>query len=160
VVLAVQTGITDGYLRNTRELIDIGLPILHNLTDHAVRLLSVQWVNQPAAAKIINVRAYRYDDLGHGFLGDEGNLPIACPNEYIPHPVSAVITPPHSDSDWFVVVTFTMKRPGIYHFDRVKIRYVSDGHHGWQYQNLDTRYTIVNPPLPGPLPIPRSDICG
>jgi hypothetical protein len=86
VVLAVQTGITDGYRRNTRELIDIGLPILHNLTSHAVRLRSVQWVNQPASARIASVHAYTYAALGHGFIGDEGDLPVACPGEYQPSP--------------------------------------------------------------------------
>src|SRR5258706_15368972 len=37
VVLAVQPVITDGYTRNTDEIVDIGLPPLHNLTGHAVR---------------------------------------------------------------------------------------------------------------------------
>ena len=53
-VLAVQTGITDGYTRNTDEIVDIGLPPLHNLTGHAVRLLSVLWLGQPASARIIS----------------------------------------------------------------------------------------------------------
>jgi hypothetical protein len=77
-VLAVQTGITDGYTRNTDEVVDIGLPPLHNLTGHAVRLLSVQWVGPPASARIIRIYGFAYADLGHGFIGAEGNLPIAC----------------------------------------------------------------------------------
>jgi hypothetical protein len=93
-VLAVQTGITDGYKRNTNEIIDIGLPLLHNLTGHTIRLQSVQWVNQPAAARIISVYAYRYAAIGHGFIGAEGDLPIACPDEYRPAPVTAAVTAP------------------------------------------------------------------
>jgi hypothetical protein len=159
-VLAVQTGITDGYKRNINEIIDIGLPLLHNLTAHTIRLQSVQWVNQPAAARIISVYAYRYAAIGHGFIGAEGDLPIACPDEYRPAPVTAAVTAPHRDSAWFVVITFSISKPGLYHFDRAKISYVIDGQHGWQYQNLDTSYHIVDPPLPGPVPIPRSGICG
>jgi hypothetical protein len=159
-VLAVQTGITDGYTRNTDEIVDIGLPPLHNLTRHAVRLLSVQWVGRPASARIIRIYGSAYADLGHGFIGAEGNLPIACPGWYQPAPVTSVVTPPHRDSRWFVVISFSIAKPGFYHFNRVKIRYVTDGHRGWQYQNLYTSYKIVNPPLPGPVPIPRSGICG
>jgi len=59
-----------------------------------------------------------------------------------------------------VVISFSIAKPGFYHFNRVKIRYVTDGHRGWQYQNLETSYKVVNPPLPGPVPIPRSGICG
>jgi hypothetical protein len=44
--------------------------------------------------------------------------------------------------------------------NRLKIAYVSRGHHGWQYQNLYTKITVVNPPPTGPVPIPRSGICG
>ena len=159
-VLAVQTGITDGYTRNTDEIVDIGLPPLHNLTGHAVRLLSVLWLGQPASARIISIYGSTYGALGHGFIGAEGNLPIACPGYYQPVPVTSVVTPPHGDSRWFVVISFTIAKPGFYHFNRVKIRYVTDGHRGWQYQNLYTSYKIVNPPLPRPVPIPRSGICG
>jgi hypothetical protein len=159
-VLAVQVGITDGYTRNTDEIIDIGLPTLHNRTGHAVRLLSVQWVNKPAAAQIIRVYGNAYSRLGHGFIGDEGDLPFACPQWYKPVPVTSVVTPPHADSDWFVVIAFKFAKPGFYHLNRVKIRYITDGHRGWQYQNLYTSYKVVNPPLPGRVPIPRSAMCG
>jgi hypothetical protein len=43
---------------------------------------------------------------------------------------------------------------------RLKINYVTHGHHGWQYQYLYTTFKVVNPPLPGPVPIARSGICG
>src|SRR5579859_1979535 len=159
-VLAVQTGVTDGYLRNRNEIVDIGLPPLHNLTGHAIRLRWVRWVDQPASARIISVRAYTYAQVGHGFIGAEGSLPIACPRQYKPVPVTSVVTPAHGDSRWFVVVTFTIAKVGFYHLNRVKIGYVTAGHRGWQYQNLYTSYKIVNPPLPGPVPIPRTGICG
>lgn len=159
-VLAVQTDVTNWVPGHTDEVLDIGLPLLHNLTGQTVRLRSVQWVNQPVAAHIISIYAYRYADIGHGVIGLEGNLPIACPNEYKPTPVTAATTAPHHDSPWFVVITFTINKPGVYHFDRAKIRYLTGGHRSWQYQNLSTTYKIADPPLPGPVPIPRSGICG
>jgi hypothetical protein len=75
-------------------------------------------------------------------------------------PSRAAVTPPHADSPLFVVLTFTISKVGIYHMNRVKIGYATDGHRGWQYQNIDTTFKVVNPPLPGPVPIPRSGICG
>jgi hypothetical protein len=160
VVLALQTGVTDGPTIQREEVIDTGLPLLHNLTGHSVRLLWVRWVDKPAAAHIVSVYAYTYAAIGHGIIGGEGNLPIACPHQYFPSPVSSAVTPPHADSRWFVVVTFTIRKIGIYHMNRVKIGYITDGRRGWQYQNIDTTFTVVNPPLPGPVPIPRSGICG
>jgi hypothetical protein len=44
--------------------------------------------------------------------------------------------------------------------NRIKLTYTTRGHRGWQYQNIDTSLTVVNPPMPGPVPIPRSGICG
>jgi len=160
VVLAVQTGVTDGPTIHRDEVIDTGLPPLHNLTGHPVRLLWVKWVHQPAAAHIISVYAYTYADVGYGIVGGEGNLPVACPSQFHPSPVRAAVTPPHADSPWMVVITFSISKLGTYHMKRVKLGYVTDGHRGWQYQNLDTTFTVVNPPLPGPVPIPRSGICG
>jgi hypothetical protein len=69
-----------------------------------------------------------------------------------------VITPPHCGSRWFVVISFSIAKPEFCHFNRVKIRYVTDGHRGWQYQNLYPSHKIVNPPLPGPVPIHRSRV--
>ncbi len=160
VVLAVQTGITDGYTTNRLEVNDEGLPLLHNLTGYPVRLTSVRWVNKPAAVHIVSISAYTYAAIGHGIISGEGNLPVACPDEYHPRPLSAAATPPHHDSKWFVVIAFTISKVGTYHMNRLKIGYTTHGRHGWQYQNLDTKFTVVNPPLPGPVPIPRSGICG
>lgn len=55
VVLAVQTGLTDGPTIHRQEVIDTGIPALHNLTGHPVRLLWVRWVHQPTAAHIVSV---------------------------------------------------------------------------------------------------------
>lgn len=160
MVLAVQTGVTDGYTTNRLEVNDEGLPPLHNLTGHRVRLVSAQWVNKPAAVRILSVNAYTYAAVGHGIISGEGNLPIACPNQYHPSPIGAAITPPHADSPWFVVIAFTITKVGTYRMNQLKISYVTRGRHNWQYQYLNTKITVVNPPLPGPVPVPRSAICG
>jgi hypothetical protein len=158
--LAVQTGVTDGPTIHRDEVFNTGLPPLHNLTGHPVRLLWVRWVDQPAAARIVSMYAYTYSSVGYGVTGGEGNLPIACPDLFHPSAVTAAVTAPRADSRWFVVITFTISRVGVYHMNRVKIGYMTNGHKGWQYQNIDTTYAVVNPPMPGPVPIPRSGICG
>jgi len=48
VVLAVQTGVTDGPTINRHAVIDTGLPPLHDFTGHPVRLL---WVEVGASAR-------------------------------------------------------------------------------------------------------------
>jgi hypothetical protein len=144
------------------EVISVGVPPLplHNLTGSPVRIVSVKWVGQPAAAHVLNIYAYNYRQVGHGLNSLEGNLPVACPRQYRPHPISSFTTPPHSDAAWFMVIAFTINKLGHYAMNRVKITYTADGHQGWQYLNINQKFTVVNPPLPGPVPIPRSGICG
>jgi hypothetical protein len=67
VVLAVQTGITDGYTIRLG-INDEGVPPLNNLTGYPVRLLPVQWVHKPAAAHIVNVYAYTYAAVEHRII--------------------------------------------------------------------------------------------
>jgi hypothetical protein len=161
VVLAVQTGVTDGYTTNRLEVNDEGLPLLHNLTGYLVRLVSVQWVNKPAAARPQRARRH----LRGGQVRDCQRR--RGPANRVPEPIrskpdqcgNAVITPRHADSRWFVIA-FTISKAGTYRMNRLKINYVTRGHHGWQYQYLHTKITVVNPPVPGPVPIPRSAICG
>ena len=86
-----QLGLAEG------SVIDTGLPPLHNLTDHAVRLQWVRWVDQPGAAHSVSVYAYTDAGNGYGIAGGEGNLPIACPAQFHPGPVSAAVTPPHAE---------------------------------------------------------------
>jgi len=37
---------------------------------------------QAAAVHIVSVHAYTYAAVGHGIVSGEGNLPVACPNQY------------------------------------------------------------------------------
>lgn len=158
-VFPVQTGATESGPVHRDEVTDVGLPLLHNTTAHPVRIRSVQWVNQPAAAHILNIYAYNYRRIGHGIDATEGNLPVECPSEFRPSPISSFVTPPHADAAWFIVIAFTINKIGLYHLDRVKISYTTDGHQGWQYQYLNITINVHNPPWPGRLPLPKSAIC-
>src|SRR5258708_39250900 len=86
VVLAVQTGITDGCTTNRLEVNGEGLPLLHNLTGYPVRLTSARWVNKPAAVRIVSISAYSYAAIGHGIISGEGNLPGRMPGRVPPAP--------------------------------------------------------------------------
>ncbi len=159
-VFAVQTGVTESFPAHREETMDVGVPLLHNVTSHPVRIRYVRWVDKPAAAHIVNVYAYNYRQLGFGIDSGEGNLPVACPKEFRPRPVSFFVTPPHADSAWFVVIAFTFNKVGRYHLNRVKIGYTTNGHQDWQYQNLNITIRVHNPPWPGPIPpLPKSAIC-
>lgn len=109
---------------------------------------------------MLNVLAYSFADTHHtGILGQLGVLPKECPREFKPHPVSVVTIGSHSNANWLVVLAFTISKPGVYHLNQVRIDYETQGHKGWQYQNVNTTVTVKNPPRPGPVPVPRSSVC-
>lgn len=120
----------------------------------------MQWVHQPGVAHILNIYAYNVHKTGEYVNSLEGNLPVACPKQYRPRSVNSFTIPAHSNTGWYVVIAFTISKLGRYYMNKVKITYTADGKPGWQYQNVDQEFTVVNPPLPGPVPIPRSGICG
>ncbi|HEY1967899.1 MAG TPA: hypothetical protein VGH89_08120, partial [Pseudonocardia sp.] len=68
--------------------------------------------------------------------------------------------PSRASSPWFVVIAFTISKPGRYFLGKVRIDYTTDGHKGWQYQDIGTTMVIGNPPDPGPTPLPASAVCG
>jgi hypothetical protein len=154
------TGISETFPAHREEVNDVGVPLLHNTTGHPVRVRSIQLVNQPAAVHLISIDAYNYRQLGHGIDSAEGNLPIACPHEFHPSPITSFTTPPHADSAWFILIAFTIGKVGTYHLGKIKIGYTTAGHDGWQYQNLGVTINVHNPPWPGPIPpLPKSAIC-
>jgi hypothetical protein len=121
------------------EILDLGLPSIHNISNSTVQLRSVHLVSAPAAVHVVNVRAYRWRQVGFGWLEAAfGDLPKQCPREFKPHPVTDVTTRPRSDSEWMVIIALTVSKPGTYHLHKVKMTYVTDGKKGWQYQYFDT----------------------
>jgi hypothetical protein len=161
-VFRIGGGYTTGFPTHTDEPDDVGLSTgwLHNTTGSAVRLTAVRFPDPPASLRMLRVYAVSYKDTqGSGLISGEGVLYKECPHFYRPHPLSVVTVGPHSDANWLVVISFTISRPGIYHLSRVRLDYTTQGHTGWQYQNINETVTVKNPPLPGPRPLPRVAVC-
>lgn len=160
VVFAVQRGVKVSGPIHRDEILSVGVPPLQNVSSQPVRIRSVQWVDQPAVTHVLNIYAYNARQT-HGWVNSlEGDLPVSCPKQYRPRLPRLLTIPAHTSSDWYIVIAFTISKLGRYYLNRVKITYTADGHEGWQYQNLNQEFTVVNPPMPGPVPIPRSGICG
>lgn len=146
----------------TQEVNDIGLTwgYLDNATNHPVHVMSIQFVEPPRGLRIQNVLAYTWQDVHDiGILTESGVLPKECPDEFKPHPLTVVTVAPHSNANWLVVIAFTISKPGVYQLNQIRIDYETQGHAGWQYQNVNTTVTVKNPPLPGPTPLPPSSLC-
>jgi hypothetical protein len=84
------------------------------------------------------VLAFRYG-AGGGLGLATGDM-HRCQGAY---PVTAVMAPPHAQSAWYVVMAVTFANPGRYYIGRAKISYTTNGHQGWQYQNLFTTMLIL-----------------
>jgi hypothetical protein len=154
VVFPVASGFSQSGPATTIDVDDIGLPLLHNLSSHSVRLRSVRIAGEPRAVHLDSVTAYKYGS-GGGIALTRGNLLKGpCRRYMTPYPVGDVVTPPHADSNWYVIIALTITRPGRYDINRAQISYTTNGHRGWQYQNLSTtlEITAARPhaePVPG-----------
>lgn len=141
-VFVVQQGVTQGGPASTADIVDIGLPMLHNMTAHAVTLRWVRLAGHVRGMRVLNVTAYQYSEAGEGIAADLGDLRKHCRKEMTPYPVTRAVTRAHADSNWLIIIAITFSRPGRYTIRRAKIGYRTDGHLGWQYQNLDTTVNV------------------
>jgi hypothetical protein len=139
VVFSEATGFSQGGPATTMDVIDVILQRLANTSDNSVQLRGVTLVSAPAAVRIKSVTAY-YPGPGGGIV--TGDLLKLCRQSSPPSPLSADITPAHSESDWSVVIALTFAKPGHYQLNRVKILYTTNGQAGWQYQNINTTITV------------------
>jgi hypothetical protein len=158
-VFPLSTGTNSIVQDNTSEISDLGIYPLPNLSGSPVRLKSVTIASPPPELHILNVRAYNYDQTKNVVIGSEGDLPTECPHQYKPHPVDSFITPAHATSRWFIVIEFTISKPGRYNLRRLRIDYTTDGRQGWQYLEIDTTMAVHDPPMPGLTPVPSSSVC-
>jgi hypothetical protein len=143
VVFPVATGFSQGLRRSTPvDIIDVGVPALYNLTGKAVQVRKVTLVAVPAAVRLLDVTAH--PGQATGIVA--GNLRKLCRHSYPSYPVTAAVTRPHAESNWFLVLAVNFTRPGRYYLGKVKIYYTTGGQNGWQYQNLFT--TILVQPAP------------
>jgi hypothetical protein len=136
VVFRMPTGFSNGGPAFIQRILDLGLPLLHSLSDSTVRLRSVQLVSPGSAVRLISATAYLFSRTDGTTIAAFGDLPAECPRTYVPHPLSAAVTGPHSDSNWTVILALRISRLGRYRFIRVKINYTVNGQRGWQYYNL------------------------
>jgi len=148
-VFAVATGFSNRATARTSDLVDIGMPDLQNSTGQTVKLRGVNLVSAPRSVHLRFVTGYLYGQtgqLGYGL----GNFIDHCRRQMPPYRVSRVVTPPHSDSKWYLVLSLTFTKPGHYYLGRVKISYTVGGQDGWQYQNLyqTMDITVRNSKLP------------
>ena len=139
-VFAVFAPSSDGVPATTVDVVDVGLPGLTNVTGSRVTLRRISLGSVPRAVHLRSVTIYG-TDVKVGLT--RGDLLKYCRHTDKPYPVSADMTPPHSDSPWNVVLAITFAKPGSYHLVRAKIFYTTDGHPGWQYQILDTTITVA-----------------
>jgi hypothetical protein len=138
---AVSSGVSP-----TGQIINLGLPPLHNSSGASVQITSVHLVSEPRTVRVLGVTAYRWRQVGLGSLvGFIGDLPRTCPSHFKPHPVTDAITPAHADSAWLVVVAVRFTRPGHYHFTHVRLAYTTAGRSGWQYAYMGVDVTAVRP---------------
>lgn len=85
----------------THAIYVIMVPDLHNHTSHSVHVTSIRLVSPDTpAVRVLNVTAYPYDRIFGTAFVDEGNLGKNCPQMYVPHPVTDVVIPPHSDTSY------------------------------------------------------------
>jgi hypothetical protein len=145
---------------NTSEITDLGIDPLPNRSGSPVRLKSVTIASPPPELHILNVRAYNYTQAKVVVIGSAGDLPTECPHQFRPSPVDSFITPARSTSSWFIVIAFTISKPGRYSVPGLRVDYTTDGRKGWQYLEIDTTVVVHDPPEPGPTPLPSTAVCG
>jgi len=140
-VFALVTGFSQGGPARTIDTVDIGVPGSQNLTTSSIRFERVSLVSAPPAVHLSSVTAY---PPGPGVGVMFGNLLKNCP-DFKPYPLTAAVTPPYAETQWNIVLAITFAKPGRYDLHRVKIFYSTNGHRGWQYQNLNTTMIISTP---------------
>src|SRR5258708_35216984 len=73
VVFAVATGFRQWAPDRTIDVVDVGVPGLHNLTSHIVRLRKISLVSVPPAGRLLSVTAHTGAWVGI-LVGDLTNL--------------------------------------------------------------------------------------
>jgi hypothetical protein len=112
------TGFTSTMHSQADEITDIGFEPFYNSTGDPVRLRRAAFVSPPSNLHVLNVRAYNYRQTKETVLGQSGDLAKECPHLFKPQPISSYLTPPHGSSSWFVVIAFTISKPGRYNLRR------------------------------------------
>lgn len=121
IVFSVANGFGQIGHERTIDVVDVGVPMLHNLTGHSVQLRKVSLLSAPSAVSLLNVTAHTGAAVGI----IRGDLTKLCGNSYPSYPVTAAVTAPRADSNWDIVLAMTFAKPGRYYLRRVKIYYTT-----------------------------------
>jgi len=143
VVFKVISGFSNRATARTTDLVDIALPDLHNQTGQTVTLRRVSLVSAPRSVHLRMVTGYLPIHGGEVLASGLGNYVKHCRRQMTPYRLTSVVTPPHSDSRWYLVLSLTFAKPGRYYLRRVRIDYTAGGQEGWQYQNLNQTMIIT-----------------
>jgi hypothetical protein len=79
----------------------------------------------PSAVHVTSVTAYLDDANNIGM--ETGDLLNYCRKQDRPYPMNDVVTPPHSDSAWYLVIAIRFAKPGRYYLGRARISYMVSG---------------------------------
>lgn len=143
---------------HTDEIVDVVVEF-DNITDSAVRLSAMSLADFPPYIHLVGTSSYDSRRLGYFPAENLGDLPKECPHEYVPSAIDSITVKPGQLSNWFGVLAIRILKPGRYTLRRIRIAYSVDGRPGWQYQNTNLTLRVRNPPLPGPRPVPSSEVC-
>ena len=86
-VFVVQHGVTQGGPASTIDVVDIGVPLLHNMTASTVTLRWVRLAEHYRGMRVLYVTAYKYSQVGEGIAAGLGDLRKRCGKEMTPYPV-------------------------------------------------------------------------
>lgn len=140
-VFSVPTGFREGISATTVDVVDIGVPLLYNMSGQRVRVLRVGLTQVPASVQLRSITAH---PATNGTIGlGHGDLVKFCRKNFPPYPVTDAVTAPHANSNWYVLLAVSFTHPGRYYLGRVKIFYTAGGQRGWQYDNLFATITIT-----------------
>ncbi|MHB1597055.1 MAG: hypothetical protein ACYCO9_22890 [Streptosporangiaceae bacterium] len=143
VVFQIASGFSNRATATTADLVDIGMPDLINQSGHAVTIRRVSLVSAPPSVHLRMVTGYLPIRGGEVLAFAIGNYVQHCRRVMRPYRLTSVINPPHQHSRWYLVISLNFSKPGHYYLRRVRIDYTTNGHQGWQYQNLNQTMIIT-----------------
>lgn len=141
------------YTVNVDEPTDIIL-YLTNTSGQPVHLVSISVPSPSKPMRLISTSVYDVRKIGYQPATDLGILPLECPRNYVPHPVSSLTVPAHAGSPWVASVAIRFDKPGVYWLHRFRIDYTTPQGSNWEYLIDPVKLTVREPARPGPKPEP------
>jgi hypothetical protein len=129
---------------HTHDLSDAGIPRFQSVSSDPIRVTGARLVSVPGGGREGPTYAYADAQTKEGVYTELGDLPKRCPNVFKP------LQPPYPTirtgrtSDFFLVMTLTMPKPGVYHLPPFIVSYkdVSTGKSGVQVMKLPYTFRV------------------